>query len=84
MMDNWVKKVSGYEVIKYQCIHPHRQIGYPVVTVTEKDGGIHVRQDRLLETGPADPKDNETIWCVCKRLPVLPVLIIRYDPGPSP
>lgn len=37
-------------------------MGYPVVTVTEKDGGILVRQDRFLETGPADPKDNETIW----------------------
>ncbi|KAH9923974.1 ERAP1-like C-terminal domain-containing protein [Epithele typhae] len=39
-------------------------IGYPVVTVTEKEGGIHVRQDRFLETGPADPKDNETIWTI--------------------
>ncbi|OJT04088.1 Aminopeptidase 2, mitochondrial [Trametes pubescens] len=37
-------------------------MGYPVLTVTEKEGGIHVRQDRFLETGPADPKDNETIW----------------------
>ena len=37
-------------------------MGYPVVTVTEKEDGIHVRQDRFLETGPADPKDNETIW----------------------
>ncbi|RDX52652.1 hypothetical protein OH76DRAFT_1553921 [Lentinus brumalis] len=41
-----------------------KKIGYPVVTVTEKDGGIHVRQDRFLETGPADPKDNETIWTI--------------------
>lgn len=39
-------------------------MGYPVLTVTEKGGGIHVRQDRFLETGPADPKDNETIWLV--------------------
>ncbi|KAI0695406.1 peptidase family M1-domain-containing protein [Cerioporus squamosus] len=41
-----------------------KKIGYPVVTVTEKDDGIHVRQDRFLETGPADPKDNETIWTI--------------------
>ncbi|KAI0637348.1 leucyl aminopeptidase [Trametes polyzona] len=41
-----------------------KKIGYPVVTVTEKDGGILVRQDRFLETGPADPKDNETIWTI--------------------
>ena len=37
-------------------------MGFPVVQVTEVDGGIRVRQDRFLETGPADPKDNETIW----------------------
>ena len=40
------------------------KIGYPVLTVTENVDGIHIRQDRFLETGPADPKDNETIWCV--------------------
>ncbi|KAI0331193.1 hypothetical protein GY45DRAFT_1249390 [Cubamyces sp. BRFM 1775] len=40
-------------------------MGYPVITVTERAGGIHVRQDRFLETGPVkDPKDNETIWTV--------------------
>ncbi len=39
-------------------------MGYPVVKVTETDGGIIVRQDRFLETGPAESKDNETIWCV--------------------
>ncbi|KAI0747687.1 peptidase family M1-domain-containing protein [Daedaleopsis nitida] len=41
-----------------------KKMGYPVITVTEKEGGIHVRQDRFLETGPADPKDNETIWTI--------------------
>lgn len=38
------------------------KVGYPVLTVTENENGMHVRQDRFLETGPADPKDNETIW----------------------
>jgi aminopeptidase 2 len=28
----------------------------------ETSTGIHVRQDRFLETGPAEPKDNETLW----------------------
>jgi aminopeptidase 2 len=37
-------------------------MGYPVLTVKETDGGILIRQDRYLETGPAKPKDNETIW----------------------
>lgn len=39
-------------------------MGFPIVRVTEVEGGILVRQDRFIETGPADPKDNETIWRV--------------------
>ena len=35
---------------------------FPLLTVTEKDGGISVRQDRFLATGPASEKDNQTIW----------------------
>ncbi|TFK50212.1 hypothetical protein OE88DRAFT_1736470 [Heliocybe sulcata] len=38
--------------------------GFPVISVTETDKGIHVRQDRFLSSGPADPKENETIWTV--------------------
>ena len=38
-------------------------MGFPVLTVTETEGGITVRQDRFLEDGPAKPEDNETIWC---------------------
>lgn len=38
------------------------KMGFPVLTVTETSNGLHVRQDRFLETGPADPKDNETLW----------------------
>ena len=40
------------------------KMGFPVLTVTEDAKGITVRQDRFLETGPADPKDNQTIWFV--------------------
>lgn len=43
------------------------QMGYPVVAVTEKEGGIHIRQDRFLETGPPDEKENQTIWCASLR-----------------
>lgn len=35
-----------------------------MLTVTETKDGIKVRQDRYLETGPADQKDNQTIWYV--------------------
>ncbi|KAF9466381.1 leucyl aminopeptidase [Collybia nuda] len=38
------------------------KIGFPVITVTETPTGIRVRQDRFLETGHADAKDNKTIW----------------------
>lgn len=37
-------------------------MGYPVVSVAERGDGILVRQDRFLETGPADHKNNQTIW----------------------
>jgi len=38
------------------------KIGFPVLSVTEDEKGIFVKQDRFLETGQADQKDNETIW----------------------
>ena len=43
------------------------KIGYPVLTVTEEVNGITIRQDRFLETGAAQPEDNETIWCALVR-----------------
>lgn len=64
-MDNWVKKVHSCAVFRISFhMLKHLQIGFPVVTVTETEGKIHVRQDRFLEAGPAEPKDNETIWFV--------------------
>ncbi|KAH8102857.1 leucyl aminopeptidase [Cristinia sonorae] len=41
-----------------------KKIGFPVVTVTETEGGINVRQDRFLETGRPAAEDNETIWTI--------------------
>ncbi|KAJ7066128.1 leucyl aminopeptidase [Mycena amicta] len=38
--------------------------GYPVVTVSEAPGGITVRQNRFLATGPAEQKDDETLWTI--------------------
>ncbi|KZT39817.1 hypothetical protein SISSUDRAFT_1060871 [Sistotremastrum suecicum HHB10207 ss-3] len=39
------------------------RIGYPVVTVTEKESGvIHIRQDRFLVDGSPAPEENETLW----------------------
>ncbi|KAI6006003.1 hypothetical protein EDD15DRAFT_2215318 [Pisolithus albus] len=38
--------------------------GFPILSVTESKDGIRVRQDRFLETGPAEEKDNQTIWSI--------------------
>ncbi|KAJ2930053.1 hypothetical protein H1R20_g7024, partial [Candolleomyces eurysporus] len=38
------------------------KIGFPYLTVTEEANGIRVRQNRFLESGAAEPKDDETIW----------------------
>ncbi|KAK7693087.1 hypothetical protein QCA50_002652 [Cerrena zonata] len=54
-----------------------QKMGFPVVTVTETSGGIHVRQDRFLESGPALPKDNETIWTI-------PLCLVTAGPDGKP
>lgn len=51
-----------------------KKIGFPLITVTEGPSSIHVRQDRFIETGHADPKENETIWNV-------PLSILTVDPN---
>ncbi|KAI0717276.1 peptidase family M1-domain-containing protein [Cerioporus squamosus] len=55
-----------------------KKMGYPVITVTESEGGVHIRQDRFLESGPAGPKDNETLWTV-----PLNIVICAADGKPS-
>ncbi|KAJ7860510.1 leucyl aminopeptidase [Mycena leptocephala] len=40
------------------------KIGFPLVTVTETSTGIHVRQDRYLNSGTPSADDNGTIWNV--------------------
>ncbi|KAF9265642.1 leucyl aminopeptidase [Marasmius fiardii PR-910] len=50
------------------------KVGFPVVTVTETDSGIKVRQDRFLETGIAEGKNNETIWNI-----PLSILSVKAD-----
>ncbi|KAG9226085.1 hypothetical protein CCMSSC00406_0004996 [Pleurotus cornucopiae] len=63
--DLWqgISESTGVDVVKLMD-NWITKIGFPVLTVTETPEGINVRQDRFLETGHADPKDNETIWNV--------------------
>lgn len=64
LMENWITKVCSAP--SERCAgwdaHVDLQIGFPVLTVTETKEGIEVRQDRFLETGIAEPEENETIW----------------------
>lgn len=39
-----------------------KNVGYPVVTVTEQDGGLHLEQHRFLTTGDVKPEDDETLY----------------------
>ncbi|KAI9464657.1 leucyl aminopeptidase [Boletus coccyginus] len=48
------------------------KVGFPVLTVTETKDGIKVHQDRYLETGPAEEKDNQTTWTI-------PLAILAVD-----
>ncbi|KAF8198244.1 leucyl aminopeptidase [Mycena galopus ATCC 62051] len=38
--------------------------GFPLITVTETSGGIHIRQDRYMDNGTPEAHENETIWNV--------------------
>ncbi|KAI0792895.1 hypothetical protein C8Q75DRAFT_751852 [Abortiporus biennis] len=63
--DLWdgISQTTGIDVSK--VMDPWvKKMGFPVVTVEETKDGIKVRQDRFLETGPAEAKDNETIWTI--------------------
>ncbi|KAJ7905297.1 leucyl aminopeptidase [Mycena olivaceomarginata] len=58
-----ISSATGFDTVRIMD-NWIKQQGFPVVTVTENANGIHVRQDRFLETGQVDPKENETIWNV--------------------
>ena len=58
-----IQAATGLD-IPHMMDHWIKQMGYHVITVTEQEGAIHVRQDRFLETGPAAQEDNETVWVV--------------------
>jgi aminopeptidase 2 len=41
-----------------------KNIGFPVVTVTENEGSIHLRQNRFLRTGDTKPEEDQVIYPV--------------------
>jgi len=76
--DLWdgISEASGVDVAKMMDNWVSK-MGFPFITVTETKDGINVRQDRFLETGAADHKDNETIWTV-------PLAILTVDKDGKP
>ncbi|KAJ7697953.1 leucyl aminopeptidase [Mycena metata] len=54
------------------------QIGFPLITVTEGSNGIHVRQDRFLDSGSPGVEENEIIWNIPLR-----ILTVEDDGGVS-
>ncbi|KAI0136974.1 peptidase family M1 [Xylariales sp. AK1849] len=41
-----------------------KNIGFPVLTVTEEPGQITVKQSRFLSTGDVQPDEDQTVWWV--------------------
>ncbi|KAI9796039.1 MAG: Aminopeptidase 2 mitochondrial [Piccolia ochrophora] len=65
--DLWaaLSDVSGKDVGKVMDIWT-RNVGYPVVTVTEDESSqsIHVKQNRFLRTGDVKPEEDKTLFPV--------------------
>ncbi|KAJ7063121.1 leucyl aminopeptidase [Mycena amicta] len=68
-----ISSATGVDVVRLMDNWIKKQ-GFPVITVTENPNGIHLRQDRFIDGGVVDPKENETIWNV-------PLAILTTDPN---
>ncbi|KAJ2849030.1 Aminopeptidase 2 mitochondrial, partial [Coemansia erecta] len=62
---NALSEASGVNVSQFMALWT-RKIGYPIVTVTELEGGskIHVCQNRYLSDGKASESEDQTEWWV--------------------
>ncbi|KAJ2701100.1 hypothetical protein FB645_004762 [Coemansia sp. IMI 203386] len=62
---NALSEASGVNVTQFMALWT-RKIGYPIITVTELEGGskIHVRQNRYLSAGKAADSEDQTEWWV--------------------
>ncbi|KAL9931881.1 hypothetical protein V8E36_009196 [Tilletia maclaganii] len=63
--DLWkgISESSGLDVGKIMGPWVLKQ-GFPVITVTEQEDAIVVRQNRFLSTGDVKPEEDETLWYV--------------------
>ncbi|KAJ2804747.1 hypothetical protein H4R21_001525, partial [Coemansia helicoidea] len=69
--DLWsaLSEASGVDVTQFMAIWT-RTIGYPILTVTELDGGaqIEIQQNRYLSAGDVAAAEDETLWWVPLRI----------------
>ncbi|CED82191.1 Puromycin-sensitive aminopeptidase and related aminopeptidases [Phaffia rhodozyma] len=67
--DLWkaIQEASGVDIPKIADAWIQK-IGHPLVTATEKDGKLHMQQNRFLATGNVQPEEDETIWHIPLRL----------------
>ncbi|KAK9764313.1 hypothetical protein K7432_008285 [Basidiobolus ranarum] len=63
--DLWdsLSQESGHDVGKFMTLWT-KQVGYPVLTVTESEGKLKVRQSRYLSSGDVSPADDTQLWWV--------------------
>ncbi|KAL1611048.1 Aminopeptidase 2 mitochondrial [Nothophoma quercina] len=61
--DLWaaLSDASGKDVEKVMDIWT-KKVGFPVVSVTENDDSIHLKQNRYLRTGDVKPEEDETLY----------------------
>lgn len=61
--DLWaaLSEASGKDIPKMMDIWT-KKVGFPVVAVTEKSDGIHVKQNRFLRTADVKPEEDETLY----------------------
>ncbi|CAK7223929.1 Aminopeptidase 2 mitochondrial [Sporothrix bragantina] len=64
--DLWasLSEASGGKPVEEVMAIWTKNVGYPVVTVTEKENAIHLKQNRLLRTGDVKPEEDKTLYPV--------------------
>ena len=70
--DLWaaLSEESGKDISKVASIWT-KKVGYPVLTVTELNDTIEIRQNRFLTTGDVKPEEDDTLYWILLALKTL-------------
>ncbi|KAF9504838.1 hypothetical protein BS47DRAFT_1438322 [Hydnum rufescens UP504] len=60
---NGIAEATGLDIARMMDKWVYK-IGYPVLTVKEEGGKLHIRQDRFLATGDPTEEENQTVWYI--------------------